>query len=74
MTTIEVIANNKRLFIEICEVWDFVRDIYSYQANVVDKAAMQRYIVGKYKTKEIAVQKAREWIKTDLNDYRKPFN
>ena len=62
MTTIDVNVNDKLLCIEICEVWDFVRDIHSYQANVVDKAAMKRQIVGKYKTKEIAEQKAREWI------------
>ncbi len=62
MNTIDVTCNGKQVSIEICEVWDFVRDIHSYQANVVDKEAYQRYIVGKYKTCDIAEQKAREWI------------
>ena len=62
MKTIEEIRNGKKLCIEISEVWDFSRDIHSYQSNVVDKQAMHRYIIGKYKTCEIAEIKAREWI------------
>ena len=62
MKTIEEIINGKQVCIEICEVWDFSRDIHSFQSNVVDKHAMQRYIIGKYKTSEIAEIKAREWI------------
>ena len=62
MTTVDVIWNGRRFSIEVCEVWDFVRDIQSYQANVADKQSYQRHIIGKYKTKEIAEQKAREWI------------
>lgn len=62
MTIIEVISKGKRLTIEITETWDFVRDVHQYQANVVDKESYQRHIVGKYKTIEIAEQKAREWI------------
>lgn len=62
MMTIEVINNGRRLNIEICETWDFVRDIHSYQAHVVNKETMQRYVIGKYDSSEIAEQKAREWI------------
>ena len=62
MTSIEVICNGKKLYIELCEVWDFVRDLRSFQAHVVNKEAMQRHIIGKYKTIEIAEQRAKEWI------------
>ena len=62
MTKIKVVSNGKLLCIEICETWDFVRDIHSSQAHVVDKEAMQRYVIGKYDSSEIADQKAREWI------------
>lgn len=62
MTTTEVISNGKLLIIEICEIWDFDRDIHSYQAHVVDKEVMKRTIIGKFVTSEIAEQKAREWI------------
>ena len=62
MKTTDVSINDKRLCIEVCDVWDFTRDIHLFQSNVVDKAAMQRYIVGKYKNSEEAEQKAREWI------------
>lgn len=65
MATEEVIHNGKRLCIEINEVWDFVRDIHSFQVNIVDKAKMQRYKIGSYKTKEIAEQKAWEYIITN---------
>lgn len=63
MTTINVTSNGRRLTIEICEVWDFVRDIHSFQAHIVDKEAYQRHIIGKYKSFELAEQKTREWIK-----------
>ena len=62
MTTIKVVSNGKLLCIEICETWDFVRDVHSCQAHVVDKEAMLRYVIGKYDSSEIAEQKAREWI------------
>lgn len=62
MSSTEVISDGKLLTIEITETWDFVRDIHSYQAHVVDKEAYQRHIVGRYDTREIAEQKAREWI------------
>lgn len=62
MKTIDVISKGKHLCIEICEVWDFVRDMHSFQAHVVDKAAKHRDIVGRYKTSEIAEYEAREWI------------
>lgn len=62
MKTIDVISNGKHLCIEICEVWGFVRDVHSFQAHVVDKAAKHRDIVGMYKTSEIAENKAMEWI------------
>ena len=67
MTTLEVEHNGKRLHIEVCEAWDFVRDIHSFQANVVDKYAMQRHIIGKFKNQEIAVEKAREWINQNMS-------
>ena len=62
MDTIDVICNGRQLCIEICETWDFVRDAHSCQAHVVDKEAMQRYVIGKYDSSEIAEQEAREWI------------
>lgn len=66
MDTIEVISG-RTLCIEICETWDFVRDMHSFQIHVADKAAMQRHIIGKYKTKDLAEQKAREWIKKEMS-------
>lgn len=68
MTTVDVTISDRRLSIEVCEVWDFVRDIHSYQVHVADKQAYQRHPIGKYKTKEIAEQKAREWINGTKND------
>ena len=65
MKTTDIIYNGKRLSIEVCEVWDFVRDIHSYQASVADKAAMQRHIIGTFKTEVMAEQKASEWIKEE---------
>ena len=62
MTSIEVVSNGKPLTIEITETWDFIRDVHGFQAHVVDKEAYQRHIVGRYDTREIAEQKAREWI------------
>lgn len=65
MKTIDVISNGTHLCIEICEVWDFVRDVHSFQAHVVDKAAKQRHIIGTFKTEVMAEQKASEWIKEE---------
>ncbi len=62
MDTIDVIINGRQLCIELCETWDYVRDLHSVQAHVVDKAAMQRHIIGRYKTRDVAERKAREWI------------
>lgn len=62
MKTIDVISHGKRLCVEICEVWDFVRDIHAFQAYVTDKRAFQRYLIGYYKTTDIAEHKAKEWI------------
>lgn len=62
MTSIEVISNGKPLTIEITETWDFVREVHGFQVHVVDKASYQRHIVGRYDTREIAEQKAKEWI------------
>ena len=68
MTSIDVISNGRRFSIEVCEVWDFVRDIHTYQAHVVDKEAMQRYIIGKFKTSKTAEQKAKKRIKNQFWD------
>ena len=62
MTSAEVISDGKLLTIEITGTWDFMRNIHSYQAHVVDKGAMQRYVIGKYDSCDIAERKAREWI------------
>ncbi len=67
MDTVELISNGRQLSIEICETWDFVRDMHSFQTHVVDKAAMQRHIIGRYKTRDIAERKAREWINKEMS-------
>ena len=67
MTTIKVVSNGKLLCIEICETWDFVRDVHSYQAHVVDKEAMLRYIIGRYNSCEKVLLKANEQIKENIS-------